>query len=289
MFKGVVKMNRNVSLYDLLSIGQMAKLNNMSTQTLRFYEKMMLIDPIKKNKETGYRHYDIRQSACLDMIQYMKSLGLSLKEIRELLEENDIDVIMEVLEKKNAEIESQIESLTITRRAIGDMVKDLKKYKSIPEQGQIVCETIPERMIHSHRVEEDYYAKGHIFFEAAARKLKETLIGYGIPMSYFCNVGSIIGKDTIAAGHFIAEKIFIKADAYTAKLMPTEILPAGIYLCVYFENYLHERRYAKKLTDHIKASALSIEGDYVAEVIAEVPVFRKAERNTFIKIQIRVK
>ena len=33
----------------------------------------------------GYRYYDIRQSAQLDMIQHMKALGMSLKDIREQL------------------------------------------------------------------------------------------------------------------------------------------------------------------------------------------------------------
>ena len=281
-------MNRFMDLCDL-SIGQMAKLNNISTQTLRLYEKMGLIDPVKKNKETGYRSYDIRQSACLDMIQYMKSLGIPLKEIRELLEEADIGIVMDVLKKRGEEIERQIENLTITRHAIENMVSDVEKYKGIPEQGQIVSEMIAQRPIHCYSVDEDYYAKGHIYFEAAVRTLKETLIRYNIPMSYFCNVGSIIGKDTITSGNFAAEKIFIKADAYTAKFLPVEILPAGEYLCVYFENYQNEKKYTKKLIDHIKANARVIDSDYIAEVIAEFPVFRKAERNTFIKIQLRVK
>lgn len=288
MLKEVVNMKRALDM-DYLSIGQMAKLNNISTQTLRFYEKLNLLDPIEKNSETGYRRYDIRQSACLDMIQYMKSLGIPLKEILELFEEQDIDVIMEVLENKTEEIERQIESLQITKRAVDAMLKDLENYKLIPEQGQIVSETIEERMIHSFNVTEDYYSKGHIYFEAAVRELKAMLDNHKIPMSYFCNVGSIIGKDTIASGNFAAEKIFIKADEYTAKLLPIEILPAGEYLCVYFDSYLKEMSYTKKLVDYIKTNSLSIASDYIAEVIAEFPVFRKAERNTFIKIQICIK
>jgi len=281
-------MNRPLDM-DYLSIGQMAKLNNMSAQTLRFYEKMKLLDPIEKSQETGYRRYDIRQSACLDMIQYMKALGISLKEIRELLEEQDIDIIMEMLKKKVVEIDRQMQSLSITRRAVGDMVRDLENYKTIPAQGEIVCEAIGERMIHSYRVGEDYYAKGHVYFEAAVRELKATLTQHNIPMSYFCNVGSIISKGTIATGNFTAEKIFIKADEYTEKCLPTETLPAGDYLCIYFESYLKEKAYAKKLIDYIGTNELLIDSDYISEVIAEFPVFRKAERNTFIKIQIRVK
>ena len=35
-------------------------------------------------EQTHYRYYDIKQNACLDMIQYMKELGMELKEIKEI-------------------------------------------------------------------------------------------------------------------------------------------------------------------------------------------------------------
>ena len=52
-----------------LTIGQMAKLNRISEQTLRLYEKKGLLPPAAKDESTGYRFYDIRQSAVLDMIR----------------------------------------------------------------------------------------------------------------------------------------------------------------------------------------------------------------------------
>ena len=36
------------------------------------------------DEQTHYRYYEIKQNACLDMIQYMKELGMELKEIKEL-------------------------------------------------------------------------------------------------------------------------------------------------------------------------------------------------------------
>ena len=36
------------------------------------------------DEQTHYRYYDIKQNACLDMIQYMKELGMELKEIKEI-------------------------------------------------------------------------------------------------------------------------------------------------------------------------------------------------------------
>ena len=60
-----------------LTSGQMAKLNQMSEQTLRLYDKKGLLSPSKRGEDNQYRSYDIKQSAVLDKIQYRKSLGLN--------------------------------------------------------------------------------------------------------------------------------------------------------------------------------------------------------------------
>ena len=57
--------------YQKLTIGQMAKLNHISEQSLRLYDREGLLSPFVKDENTGYRYYHIIQSARLDMIQYM--------------------------------------------------------------------------------------------------------------------------------------------------------------------------------------------------------------------------
>ena len=52
------------------TIGKMAKLNNVSEQTLRLYDKIGLFKPAYVDEKNGYRLYDIGQSARLDIIQY---------------------------------------------------------------------------------------------------------------------------------------------------------------------------------------------------------------------------
>ena len=59
---------------DLLSIGKMAALNQISISTLRLYDEKGLLKPCYTDPKTGYRYYDINQNARLDMIVYMLSL-----------------------------------------------------------------------------------------------------------------------------------------------------------------------------------------------------------------------
>ena len=41
-----------------LSIGQMARLNGLSEQTLRLYDKAGLFSPMYRDAENGYRYYE---------------------------------------------------------------------------------------------------------------------------------------------------------------------------------------------------------------------------------------
>lgn len=70
---------------EYLSIGQMAKLNNVSVQALRHYEKLGLMVPSYINNETGYRYYSIKDFATIDLIKQCKAMGLSLEEIKEVI------------------------------------------------------------------------------------------------------------------------------------------------------------------------------------------------------------
>ena len=67
-----------------LSIGQIGKLNNLSVQTLRHYEKVGILKPSYINKESGYRYYSMKDFNTIDLIKQCKAMGLSLEEIKEV-------------------------------------------------------------------------------------------------------------------------------------------------------------------------------------------------------------
>ena len=88
---------------NLLSIGKMAEMNQVTVPTLRLYDQLGLLKPRHVDGQTGYRYYDINQNARLDMIAYMKELGMSLKEIQGVLEAEDIALIEQILARKTAD------------------------------------------------------------------------------------------------------------------------------------------------------------------------------------------
>ncbi|MCI6696196.1 MAG: MerR family transcriptional regulator [Erysipelotrichaceae bacterium] len=73
------------------SIGELSKLQNISRQTLIFYDKIGLFTPAYINPENGYRYYNANQLDYLDTICIMKKIGFSLEEIKEHMKNYTLD------------------------------------------------------------------------------------------------------------------------------------------------------------------------------------------------------
>ena len=60
-------------------IGEVSSLLDISTQTLRYYDKIGLCRPAKVNEQNGYRQYTYDQIHYIERIKYLQKLGLSRK------------------------------------------------------------------------------------------------------------------------------------------------------------------------------------------------------------------
>lgn len=272
-----------------LSIGEMAELNHVSVQTLRHYDKIDLLKPIYVNEETNYRYYDIKQSAVLDMIQYMKSLGMPLMQIKEQFEKEDINTILNILKKQSINIDKEIQLLHHMKNGVEACINNYNRYLKVPEEGYIEVEFIPERKIFCYDGKINIYDHELETYEYILRELKKQVILQHLPMVYFCNVGSIMRKENLDAANFISSEIFVFLDKDFKEQEGIEIIPAHNYICIYFHSFWKEKEYAQKLFNYINKKGYEMAGDYICEVVAELPVLHDNERNMFIKLQIPIK
>ncbi len=279
---------------DALSIGEMAALNGISIQTLRLYDRMNLLKPLFVD-ENRYRYYDIKQSARLDMIQNMQMLGMSLRQIGEQLDRQDVSAIPELLEMQRDRIAEEIRRLDDARRSAERALVNYKRYHSAPRDGAIFTEFIPERTIYRYDSGINFYEFDMDTYEYILRELKTHISLNRLSMAYFCNVGTILRKERLTRGEFVSTELFIFVDddfrcsAQDARcLCNIETLPSRTCLCISCDNFHKERGYADRLLSHLERMNYSIAGDYICEVITDLPVFVDNERGMFIKIQIPV-
>ena len=122
------------------------------------------------------------------------------------------------------------------------------------------------------------------------RELKSHILLHDLPMIYFCNVGSIIRKNMLEARKLVSNEIFLFVDDDFEANKGVEIIHAGTFASIYFESFsfYKEKKYADILLEHIAQNNYRIVGDYICEVIAELPIFPQNERNMFVRLQIPI-
>ncbi len=114
------------------SIGEIARYCGVTTRTLRYYDDMGLVKPIRVDPDTGYRYYSDEIVDRLILINTLKDMGLSLKEVQAELADIDARKYLGVLEKRKAALEHQLERLKGELRMVSQLESDLDKALSSP-------------------------------------------------------------------------------------------------------------------------------------------------------------
>lgn len=193
----------------LISIGKMAEMSQLSVAALRLYDELGLLKPKYKDPQTGYRYYDIEQNARLDMITYMKELGMSLSEIGDVLRKEDIVRIETILAQKNEQLHHQMRALRAQHDAVERTIASIERYRKAPVQGTIVLEYIDCRYLWGIPCTKNFYEDGIRAFEQELVTLRKALMARGISQVFSYSVGTSIQKEDFVAGCFIPKDTFV--------------------------------------------------------------------------------
>jgi DNA-binding transcriptional MerR regulator len=111
----------------------------VTVRTLHHYDRMGLLKP-SRYTEAGYRLYGERDFARLQQIVMLKFIGLSLKEIKELLDHRELDLQMtlrlqrSIVEEKRRHLDTVIQAIERAETALASSDKlDWETFKQIIE------------------------------------------------------------------------------------------------------------------------------------------------------------
>ncbi len=99
------------------TIGRLAKEAGVGVETIRFYERRGLLEQPSRPSEGGYRHYEDDAVRLLRYVRLAQSLGLTLKEIEQLLlrsretQSNFCQAVRETIEVKLAAARAELATL----------------------------------------------------------------------------------------------------------------------------------------------------------------------------------
>ncbi|MEG0236815.1 MerR family transcriptional regulator, partial [Cetobacterium sp.] len=118
---------------------EIAKIFNISKQTLIFYHKKDILVPDYIDDENGYRYYSNSQIWDLFFIITLKEAGFSLEEIKKYSRVKKFVENIKFLEEKVDDIDKRINELKKSKKIIKEKILCLKEMSSnLEEQIRVV-------------------------------------------------------------------------------------------------------------------------------------------------------
>ena len=124
-------------------IGEVSKITGISKDTLHFYNKAGLLIPDYTDPENGYRYYSRWNLWQLDIITICRRLGISLQQVKAVLEAHDNNRIAALL------MEYREEALRLSRyyqQAADDILwyweqnQQIQAAKKVTDYGHVTCQ-----------------------------------------------------------------------------------------------------------------------------------------------------
>lgn len=212
---------------------------------------------------------------------------MNLKEIKELLDKEDINLIEAILIKKKQQLSIQINDLQRTKDAISRTIYSLERYRKSPPSGTITLEYIDRRRIYVMNTDINFYEHDLDVYEHLLNQLKNNMLSRHYSQIYYCNAGTFLSKERFLKQEFISDRIFVFVDDHFPE-KDIQIIENGMYACIYLDDFHQEIDYAKRLLDYCRMNNLIIYGDYICEVLSELSMFDHHERSMFLRLQVPV-
>lgn len=116
-----------------MTIKDVEQKTGLGRSNIRFYEKEKLITP-EKNSKNGYKNYSLEDVNRLKKIAYLRTLGISIIDIRSILLEET--TVYEVIKYQSMKLDNQIKELKNSKKKCDRILKSIKKYQKKQSENE---------------------------------------------------------------------------------------------------------------------------------------------------------
>ncbi|WP_375199360.1 MerR family transcriptional regulator [Bacillus sp. RS11] len=269
------------------TIGEVAKLSNLSVQTLRYYDQIDLFKPAYIDTLTNYRYYQDNQIFYLDIIKSLKYIGIALEDIKKALGLTSGE-LLSFLEQQEQRIEEKISRLNEAKYTLHKTKKQLQEQIDIPVFGEVYVQVEEEMSILQVTTTEltpisntnTHYATLIKIIENEGSVLNSRY-GCIYPLAPYSNVNEII-YDAIFTP-LLTERTFSQLSPNVKQT----IKPAGKYACIAF--IYHPDTYFsfyEKLRKHVEVQQKNFESK-VYELYMPATLTSEHEKKFIVELKVR--
>jgi DNA-binding transcriptional MerR regulator len=198
----------------MFSIGEFSKLGRVTVDTLRHYDALGLLKPVKVDPFTGYRYYSAKQLMSLNRIIALKEVGFSLEEIARILQDKlTSDQLRGMLKAQLIRAESEISSAQSRRERVMARLKYLNLEDNMPEY-EITLKSVEKLTVAAIRETVPHIGqmpqRCSELFDAIAQWMNANRLPFGPSLTIYHN-------ETYTRENIDTECAFIIPDAVAAK------------------------------------------------------------------------
>ncbi len=148
----------------MFKIGDFSKISRVPVKTLRYYDQLGLLKPVEVDAFSGYRYYAADQLPRLNRILALKDLGLSLQQIRILLD-RDLDAIelRGMLLRRQLEIDQRVRQERERLARVEARLRLIETEGNMPDYEIIIKQVPPLRVASVRGVIPTYPEQGELW------------------------------------------------------------------------------------------------------------------------------
>lgn len=270
---------------NLLSITELAKLRRVTSETLRYYDRIGLIKPDYVDPETKYRYYSIRQYERLGTIKELRQLGMSIEDIQAYFHDRNLKKSTEMLTHHQQLLQEEIREKMLLNKVLSRKLHFLEELTN-PPVSEVVFEcTFPRRWI--------------ISFDEVAGGPREHAYAFTRLEWYLDETAPILASDRV--GVYADEHILQKTDGYVPAVPMLFVeedaiesdykqeVPAGPYLCMYYhDGGLEQYSPAFELiNDYLHVHKLTVDGK-IFQIYKIDVTLTSNPKETLMEIQVPI-
>lgn len=255
-------------------INEIAKLYNIKTDSLRYYEEVGLISPMRS--KSNYRLYTLNDIYILNIIRDCLKLGYDTSQIKEYLDNRSVNNTIAFLKEEEKLIQRQIQELNTKLLSIQTRIIDLDCTQYM-EFDTCKIEVYPKRYCRYLKEKIDQDEKIDFLLTKLSESMEEDISVLGNMDS-----GSVVEYKN---DEFVYTSVFI----LTQEEKHDFILDEGMY-CTYTYSGQYDRtnQLFYKMKDWIQEHNYKIEGPFLEFLLIDIHETKKVEEY-ITSIHVKVK
>ncbi|TXR70641.1 MerR family transcriptional regulator [Bacillus sp. AY18-3] len=256
-------IREEMQMKKMFSIGEVAKIKDITIKALRYYHKMGILIPKHVDESTGYRYYSIDQFIHIDIIKSCRELNTSIVELQEIFKERNTDKLLRFLQLKREEAEEHIKKMKEVMETIDDLHAKVVSSQEILKNDEISIEFFEQRYVVVAPCKEVGSLQELLYYSDLEKIVQDYEEKMEMEMGILYNVNANWDVEP----KYVFNKV--RDDVHMEEMQNIKVLPGGKYITLAYSKENEEER-RNTMIKYMKENSIEVESFIEVELVSDI-------------------